>query len=181
MCALLAAGEPRRVGVEPIPRRGLDAEAGLTLQRSDDGYHVVQGLHLRMVIAELHRVAELEGDDVLRWFSREDALTVAARRWIRQHVNTGSDDMSREIDEDLEGFNAYARELMKKLPLEERLEDLAPEQRLAGLAPEQRLAGLAPEEAILALPDVALRGLLTSYIDGLPAAVRDAIRARLAR
>jgi hypothetical protein len=70
MRALLATGEPRHVGGEPIPRRGVDPDAGLTLQHGDDGYHRVLGLRLRLVIAELHRVAELEGDDVLRWFSR---------------------------------------------------------------------------------------------------------------
>lgn len=51
----------------------------------------------------------------------------------------------------------------------------------AGLAPEQRLAGLAPDEAILALPDVTLRGLPQSYLDALPEPVRSAVRARLAR
>ena len=149
----------------------LDA-AALSMVLREDGYHDVGGLPSRLVVAELRVIAETEGDDVLRWFALDDALTVAARRWIRQHVHTGSDEMSMDVDEDLEGFNQYAKELMKKLPLEERLEDLAP---------EQRLAGLAPEEALLALPEVTLRGLPQSYIDGLPERVRDAIRARLTR
>ncbi|MEZ4389879.1 MAG: hypothetical protein R3A48_02195 [Polyangiales bacterium] len=170
-------------------RRELD-EMGLTIALHDDGYHTVRGHYLRVVIAELRVIAEHEGDDVLRWFATKNALSLAAIRWIRQHVHTRSDDMSMEIDEDLEGFNQYARELMKKLPLEDRLADLAPEERLAGLAPEERLAGLAPqerlaglapEEALLALPDVTLRSLPESYVDGLAPAVRDAIRRRLAR
>ena len=68
--------------------------------------------------------------------------------------------MSMEIDEDLEGFNEYARELMKKLPLEDRLADLA------------------PEEALLALPDAALAALDASYVDTLAEPLRSAVRAR---
>jgi hypothetical protein len=98
--------------------------------------------------------------------------------------------MSMQIDEDLEGFYQYAKELMKKLPLAERLEDLAPEQRLAGLAPEQRLAGLAPEQLarviseadhVLALPDAALRALPADYLATLPPDAQARIRARLGR
>ncbi|MEZ4391404.1 MAG: hypothetical protein R3A48_09945, partial [Polyangiales bacterium] len=84
----------------------------------------------------------------------------------------------------------YARELMKKLPLEDRLADLAPEERLAGLAPQERLAGLAPqerlaglapEEVLLALPDAALAALDASYVDTLAEPLRSAIRARRGR
>jgi hypothetical protein len=179
--------------------RGELAAAGLTMGLRDDGYHEVAGLPSPLVVAELRVIAAREGDDVLRWLAVEGALTLAALRWIRQHVHTGSDDMSMQIDEDLEGFYQYAKELMKKLPLEERLEDLAPEQRLAGLAPEQRLAGLAPEQRlaglapeqrlaglseadrVLALPDAALRALPAEYLATLPADAQERIRARLGR
>ncbi|MEZ4394285.1 MAG: hypothetical protein R3A48_24700 [Polyangiales bacterium] len=171
----------------PVPRihealrRELGARWGSRSRFTRTAISTLSGHYLRVVIAELRVIAEHEGDDVLRWFATKNALSLAARRWIRQHVHTGSDDMSMEIDEDLEGFNQYARELMKKLPLADRLADLAPEERLAGLAPQERLAGLAPEEALLALPDVTLRSLPESYVDSLAPAVRDAIRRRLAR
>ena len=80
--------------------------------------------------------------------------------------------MTMQIDEDLEGFYQYAKELMKKLPLEERLEDLAPEQRLAGLSEADR---------VLALPDAALRALPAEYLATLPADAQERIRARLGR
>lgn len=133
---------------------------------SDDGAHEVIG--------------EREGDDVLRWGARRDALTLAARRWIRQHVHRGSDDMSTEIDEDLRGFNEYAKELMRKLPLEERLEDLTPEERLAGLAPEEIARALSEADRLLALPDAALRALPDAYLQTLPDETRARVRARLA-
>jgi hypothetical protein len=170
--------------------RGELAAAGLTLALRDDGYHEVAGPPSPLVVAELRVIAAREGDDVLRWLAFDGVLTLAALRWIRQHVHTGSDDMTLQIDEDLEGFYQYAKELMKKLPLEERLEDLAPEQRLAGLAPEQRLAGLAPEQRlaglseadrVLALPDAALRALPAEYLATLPADAQERIRARLGR
>jgi len=127
------------------------------------------------------RVVAREGDDVLRWLAVEGALTLAALRWIRQHVHTGSDDMSMQIDEDLEGFYQYARELMKKLPLEERLEDLAPEQRLAGLAPDDLARVLTETDRLLALPDAALRALPADYLATLPVDAQARIRARLGR
>jgi hypothetical protein len=179
--------------------RGELAAAGLTMGLREDGYHEVAGLPSPLVVAELRVIAAREGDDVLRWLAVEGALTLAALRWIRQHVHTGSHDMSMQIDEDLEGFYQYAKELMKKLPLAERLEDLAPEQRLAGLAPEQRLAGLAPEQRlaglapeqlarviseadhVLALPDAALRALPADYLATLPPDAQARIRARLGR
>jgi len=166
------------------------ASTGLTLALREDGYHDVAGPPSPLVVAELRVIAAREGDDVLRWLASDGALTLAVLRWIRQHVHTGSDDMTMQIDEDLEGFYQYAKELMKQLPLEERLEDLAPEQRLAGLAPEQRLAGLAPEQRlaglseadrVLALPDAALRALPAEYLATLPADAQERIRARLGR
>ena len=169
------------------------AALGLTLRRRDDGYHEAEGFALRVVVTELGVVAALDRDDVLQWFARADALSVDARSWIRQHVHAGSDDMSTQIDEDLEGFNQYVRELMKKLPLEERLKGLtrkqrlkglaglSPEERLEGLAPEQRLAGLSEADCVLALPDAALRALPAEYLATLPSDAQERIRARLAR
>jgi hypothetical protein len=89
--------------------------------------------------------------------------------------------MSMQIDEDLEGFYQYAKELMKKLPLAERLEDLAPEQRLAGLAPEQLARVISEADHVLALPDSALRALPADYLATLPADAQARIRARLGR
>jgi hypothetical protein len=143
-CAHCASHAPGHVEHAYCPARGQErindalcgelAAAGLTLALREDGYHEVAGLPSPLVVAELRVIAAREGDDVLRWLTY----------------------MTMRIDEDLEGFYQYAKELMKKLPLEERLEDLAPEQRLAGLAPEQRLAGLSEADRVLALPDADL-------------------------
>jgi hypothetical protein len=38
------------------------------------------------------------------------------------------------------------RDILAKLPLEERLACLSPEERLAGLSPQERLCGLSPEQ-----------------------------------
>ncbi|MFO0628916.1 MAG: hypothetical protein U0325_25295 [Polyangiales bacterium] len=190
------------------PLREEIAELGVTLHLRRDGYHEVEGFALRVVVAELWVVARRERDDILQWFARPDTLTLAAQRWIRQHVHAGSDDMTMQIDEDLEGFYEYVQELMQKLPPKSRLKGLTPEQRLAGLAPEQRLAGLAPEQRlaglapeqrlaglapeqlalvmsesdrVLALPDAALRALPADYLETLPADAQARIRVRLGR
>ena len=46
----------------------------------------------------------------------------------------------------------YAREILKKMPMDERLAGLSPEERLRGLPPEERLRGLPPEERLRGLP-----------------------------
>jgi hypothetical protein len=47
----------------------------------------------------------------------------------------------------------YAREILKKMPLEKRLEGLSPEDRLRGLPPEELARSLRPEERLLGLSD----------------------------
>ena len=172
------------------PLREELAALGVTLHLRRDGYHEAEGFALRVVVAELCIVARRDRDDILHWFASADTLTLAAQRWIRQHVHAGSDDMTMQIDEDLEGFYEYVQELMQKLPPKSRLKGLTPEQRLAGLAPEQRLAGLAPEDLarvltetdrLLALPDAALGALPAEYLSTLPADAQERIRARLGR
>jgi len=179
--------------VVPRVNKALRAELaalGLTLHLRRDGYHEVEGFALRAVVAEMRVIAARDRDDILMWFARADSLTLVAQRWIRQHVHAGSDDMTMQIDEDLEGFYEYVQELMQKLPPKSRLKGLTPEQRLAGLAPEQRLAGLAPEQVarlireadhVLALPDEALRALPADYLAKLPDDAQVRIRARLGR
>lgn len=81
---------------------------------------------------------------------------------------------------ELEGYEDWERKFLAMVPVEKRLEGVAPEERLAGLGPEERLVGLGPGEWALALPLDALRALPASIVDGLPPAVRDAVRARLA-
>ena len=89
--------------------------------------------------------------------------------------------MQNHATPELEGYDELVAQILDGFTPEQLLAGLTPEQRLAGLAPEQRLAGLAPEEALLAMPDAALRALAPDYVDALPSAVRDAVRARIAR
>ena len=163
------------------PLREELAALGVTLVLGRDGYHEVEGFALRVVVADLGVVARRDRDDILKWFARPDALTLAAQRWIRQHVHAGSDDMTMQIDEDLEGFYEYVQELMQKLPPKSRLKGLTPEQRLAGLAPEQLSRALSEADHVLALPDAALRALPADYLATLPADAQERIRARLGR
>jgi hypothetical protein len=53
----------------------------------------------------------------------------------------------------------YAREMLKKMPPEERLRGLLPEERLAGLPPEELARRLRPEERLLGLSDEELAQL----------------------
>ncbi|MEZ4394082.1 MAG: hypothetical protein R3A48_23665 [Polyangiales bacterium] len=147
-------------------------DAGISLERRDDGYHRVSCGPTVLIVAELRVIAEREDDDLLRWFAFGRIHTLAAHQWVRQHLGSRSDRMSTHTTPELEGYDEY---------LATFLQELTPEQRLAGLAPEQRLAGLAPEETLLALPDSVLRALPESFVEGLSAPVREAIRARRAR
>jgi hypothetical protein len=58
-----------------------------------------------------------------------------------------------------EELNLVLHDLLRILPLEERLENLSPEKRLRGLPPEERLRGLSPEDR--------LRGLSPEELDRL--------------
>ncbi len=167
--------------VVPRVNKPLRAELAVTLHLRRDGYHAVEGFALGVVVAELRVVARRDRDDILPWFASPDTLTVAAQRWIREHVHAGSGDMSLQIDEDLEGFYEYVQELMQKLPPRSRLKGLTPKQRLAGLAPEQLALVMSESDRVLALPDVALRALPADYLSTLPVDAQARIRARLGR
>jgi hypothetical protein len=71
-------------------------------------------------------------------------------------------------------------DLLAVLPAEVRLAGIGPDD-LAVLPPEQRLAGLSESDRVLALPDAALRALPADYLETLPVASQERIRARLGR
>ena len=73
----------------------------------------------------------------------------------------------------------YPEERIAGLKPEERVAGLKPEERVAGLKPEERRAGLTPDETVLVLADEILRVLPESFIESLPAPVRDEVRRRL--
>ena len=94
----------------------------------------------------------------------------------------------KDEDKVVESFEEAMKRIMARMSPEQRLAGLAPEQvlrayapeqRLAGLAPEQRLVGLTEAEAVLALPDVVLRGLSKEYLATLPREAQAAIEKRL--
>ena len=153
-------------------------EIGIVLPEAADGYHVVAERGLKLVVVDVTAAANAEDDDLLRWFGRETPRTVATRQWVGQYVEQRGDQMDHA--KELEGYEDWERKFLAMVPVEKRLEGVAPEERLAGLGPEERLAGLGPGEWALALPLDALQALPRSIVDGLPPAVRDAVRARLA-
>ncbi len=152
-------------------REELD-DLGLTLPESDDGYHLITGALVPLVVIDLGAVAEREDDDLLRAFAGRPSRTLAAHRWMRQHQTLRSDTMSTRATPELEGYDDFVAFM---------LDGLSPEERMMGLKPEQRLAGLPPERAALAFPTEALRALSAEYIATLPDDVQAEIRARLAR
>ncbi|MFO0624100.1 MAG: hypothetical protein U0325_00670 [Polyangiales bacterium] len=81
--------------------RGELAAAGLTLALRDDGYHEVAGMPSRLVVAELQVIAARGRRRAALARLRRGAHAGRAR-WIRQHVHTGSDDMSMRSTKDLE-------------------------------------------------------------------------------
>ncbi|WP_437682892.1 hypothetical protein [Sorangium sp. So ce131] len=182
----------------PSRTRSLDADAaalGMEWKDLGDGYWQLRGAAFAFIVAEIDRVAEAEGDDLLRLFGHGEARTREARRWLAQQI--GAEEMAMEM-QDLEGFDevvrkvvatlrpeqvlaaytpeqvlaAYAPEQrMAGLPPEQRLAGLPPEQRLAGLPPEQRLAGLPPEQRLAGLP---LEQVLLAMPDDALRALSDA-------
>ena len=158
-------------------REELD-DLGLALPESHDGYHLIVGALLSLVIVDLGAVAEREDDDVLRAFAGRSVRTLAGQRWMRQHQTIRSDTMSTQATPDLEGYEEFVAFMLDGLTPEERMMGLKPEQRLAGLAPQERLAGIAPEHLVLGLPAEALRALSDEYIATLPDHVQAEIRAR---
>ena len=78
----------------------------------------------------------------------------------------------------------YAREILKKMPMDERLAGLSPEERLRGLPLEDRLRDLLPEELVRRLrPEERLRGLseeerLLGLSDEAAARLKDLLERR---
>ena len=162
-------------------------DLGLTLPASTTGYHQVLFGLLPLVVVDLHVIAELEDDDLLRGFAGRPQRTLEARRWMRQHWSGTGDSMSTNATPDLYGYDEFIEQYLRDLTPMQRLKGLAPEERLKGLAPEERLKGLAPEERlkdlteveqVLALPINLLRLLPDDYIATLPAEVQAKVHAR---
>ncbi len=74
-----------------------------------------------------------------------------------------------------EALKEYARkrikELLRVVPVEERLEGITPEQRLEGITPEQRLEGITPEQRLEGItPEKRLEGITPEKrLEGLSA------------
>jgi hypothetical protein len=151
------------------PLRDELEDLGLKLPASTMGYHQVTGALLPLVVVDLHVVAELEDDDLLRGFAGRPQRTVEGRRWMRQHWSGTGDTMSTSATPDLYGYDEF---------IEQYLGDLTPKQRLKGLAPEERLQDLTEAEQVLALPVHLLRLLPDGYIATLPADVQAKVHAR---
>ncbi len=169
---------------------------GLAWEDLDDGYWKVTGGLFVLHVAELDRVAEAEGDDLLHLLGHEQFTSPAAQRFWTELMGSKEADVSMV---DMEGFREamdkfYAsrppEELLAHLTPEQRLAHLTPEQRLAGLPPEQRLAGLPPEQRLadldrdhqaLALPVEVLRVLPDDYVRSLSPDVQSEIRRRQKR
>lgn len=133
-----------------------------------EGLEVPSAL-LPLVVVDLHRVAELEDDDLLRGFAGRPQRTLEGRRWMRQHWSGTGDSMGTNATPDLYGYDEF---------IEQYLGDLTPMQRLKGLAPEERLKDLTEAEQVLALPIHLLRLLPDEYIATLPADVQAKVRSR---
>jgi hypothetical protein len=73
------------------------------------------------------------------------------------------------------------KDILAKMPLEQRLAGLDPAQVLSTFDPAQRLAGLDDAHAVLALPIGALRGLSAEYVESLPDDVKTEVKRRLAQ
>lgn len=173
-------------------RKALEAmKAPMTV--AAPGYLLVETRPYRILVVDLSRVVEDDGDQWMAIFVPSTMLTAAARRWLEEHMP------ARDIPEHqkLEGHDEVLARLLRATPPEEilraagtsrllgslppkqRLNGLTPEQRLNGLTPEQRMNGLTPEQRLLAMPDSALRALSRKYIRTLPEDVQAAIRARV--
>jgi hypothetical protein len=131
-----------------------------------NGYDRIEGAGYALYVAIMAEVTEAEKDGLLGLFSGRK-WTPTQITWWWQH-RTGS--MEGTNMQDMPGTDEIIQEMLNSLPIE---------QRLAGLTPEERLADLAPDQQVLALSDVVLRGLSTSYLRSLPAEVQEAIRRRI--
>ena len=161
-------------------REELD-DLSLALPESDDGYHLITGALLSLVIVDLAAVAEREDDDLLRVFAGRRPHSLAAQRWMRQHQTLRSDAMSTQESLDLEGREEFVAFIVSGLTPKERMAGLKPEEIVSVLKPEEIAGALKPEHMVLALPLEILRGLSDEAIATLPADVQREVRARLGR
>ena len=139
------------------------------------GYLLVETRPYRILVVDLSRVVEDDGDQWMAIFVPSTMLTAAARRWLEEHMP------ARDIPEHqkLEGHDEVLARLLRATPPEEILRAAGTSRLLGSLPPEQRLTGLTPEQRLLAMPDSALRALSRKYVRTLPEDVQAAIRARV--
>ena len=117
-------------------------------------------LPIRVVV--VHQLPQEEHNAMLHLFSAREELV----RYAQQHYRPHSQETSTLL---YELFKAYSEEpdmpdklkefvretideLLASLPAKERLKGLSPEARLEGLPVEERLKGLSAEELLRALP-----------------------------
>lgn len=173
------AGELALVLVVASRNRALNDDLrrlGVRERSLGGGYVRIDGLAFPLLLVDLSAVAARDHDDFIALFTDDAPVSEEARDWWYAHYGTRTEitmDAKRR-----EEFEALERRFIESQPIERRLAGLRPEDRLAGLRPEDRLAGLTEAEAVLAMPDAALAALSDAYVDSLPDAVRDRVRAR---
>jgi hypothetical protein len=165
-----------------------------------DGVYEVQGLGLRISVIVVNQLPLQEHNAMLHLFSaREDLL-----RYGREHYRPHSQETSSLL---FELFKAYseepdmpdklkefvrqsldnlvqsmpAEELLKRLPVEERLKGVSAEELRKRLPVEERLKGVSAEELRKRLPvEERLKGLSAEEVlRALPPEIREALARQL--
>jgi hypothetical protein len=163
---------PDQFGLYAVSARypaGLARHVDLVRLRS--GLYRLSALNLAITVVVLSEVEVSERNALWELFSHDPirvAHGVNHYHWRRADYNTLfrvilQDHLSEGLTmsytmEDL--YRDVAREVLEKLPPEERLRGLPPEERLRGLPPEERLRGLPLTERIKGLsPEEILNAL----------------------
>lgn len=161
-------------GLAPAFTRRTERASGHFVQR-DRGQYLVDGLMYRTFFIDAAAASETAGNGLLYAFSREH-LSDPGR--LSSRMSPADRDLYAELChhiqqlkrsettmqmKDSDVFNRTADELLRevvaRMPPEERLRGLAPEVLAQRLSPEERLRGLTPEERLRGLTPEQLLAL----------------------
>lgn len=141
---------------------------GWTLETLSNGYLRVHGVMYRCFIVVINDVCQEEQNELLRAFSHHPVMDPRVRAWMSYWMKERK--MSRIRRPTQEEVDLIMRDLVKRLPTEERLD---------GLAPKTLIDHIPTHKLVVNLPLDLLRALSPDYLQSLPEDVQHKIQKRL--
>lgn len=141
---------------------------GWDLVTLSQGYLRVRGVMYRCFIVVLDDVCQEEKSELLRTFSHHPVSDPEVRAWMAYWMKERK--MNRIRRPTREEVDLIMRDLVKRLPANERLE---------GLAPKKLIEHIPEHKLVVNLPLEMLRALSPEYVQSLPEDVQLKIQKRL--